>query len=300
MNNFKNTLKSNRGSSLVLYIIVITVIVFMGTIMTDVGYMIFETWTLDKELEKSLKRSFYMVDDKELLYRVLKDDIALKDTLGNNLVVNISEDKKTITVEVTKIFEFTFLKIFGLEKNALSNNKTIKLTNSYVEDDVFPIGITNKEIDFSKTYTYRLNKGSTKDEENEVIIIKDDFLKEDNKFMLLVKKGDIVTKKENNIIYDRLNNYLISMKKSKKSEDDFNKTFYAGTLNNILKIPIVKIGDDNNYSIDSFTAFLVENYEDNEDSGILTGSFVKVITESSNLSDSIEDFGVYGYQIFDN
>ena len=298
--NLKKLRLNNSGSTPVIIICSIIIILLFAALISDIGYAKYYQYKLDKMAEQSAllgaEGLIYGEDDATKFIRtyILSQNAELD---RSNPVISKNGE---VTVILKKKINYWFLSFFNIEEKIITSRSTAMLSPAVKVKGVRPFAVLKDTVQFEGT----------------VFLFENDYSNEQkNKFFITGYDGDNYLENitKGNDDYTRVSDSLIKKKKYdpqtvvksigdliKASKEKDNNHSYSDDGKCTIIIPVVEDNDEEKIylKVAGFAAFILESAHYNDEGVTLKGKFIKK-TINSETRNSCEDFGLYGINIIE-
>ncbi|MDP4183362.1 MAG: pilus assembly protein TadG-related protein [Bacillota bacterium] len=152
---YSKFLKSNKGASVIIFSLALTVVIGMSAIVVDIGNVVVERQKLQNAVDSAALAAAQELPDKQRAIEVANKYIADNGFTPEDINVSFSDDDTKLIVNGNKDVQFLFARILGLDSKNTKCNATAMTGNiGQALDYVLFSGSasTNLIINGSKTY----------------------------------------------------------------------------------------------------------------------------------------------------
>lgn len=303
----KNLIKSSKGSTTIIFLCALMIIILLSAIFTDVGYIALESYKLGKSLEKiAIEGAAALTSGKDESIIII-NDLAKERKIFENIDINIS-DNMELSLYVEKRLDHIFLKYIGFKDRIISKKITAKLSNIVSYKGVKPLAVEKYGFQYGEEYL--LSTLLSIDSKGQKKIIPVTFKKRDDFNTSLIYGYTKNVSVEDNIYQeeykktldiDLIKQFLSNITRGDTVLEEMNKnesTDIDGKQ--VWILPVVETLKEK-MEIVGFTAFLPYWGELKSESGEINikGKFIKYTVKSS-VSDGNNNFGLYGIKVIRN
>ena len=298
--NLKKLRLNNLGSTPVIIVCSIIIILLVAALISDIGYAAYYQYKLDNMAEQSAH-----LGAEGLIYG---EDVAMKFIRTYILSQNAELDRSNpvisnngeVTVILKKRINYWFLSFFNIEEKIITSRSTAILSPAVRVKGVRPFAVLKDTVQFDGTVSLIENNYS-KEQDNKFFITGydgDNYLENISKGKKdYTKVTDLLIKKKK---YDPLTvvNTIDNLIKNVNEKDD--KNTYSDDGKCIIIVPVVEDNDGEKIylNVSGFASFVLDSAKYTEEGLIIKGKFIKM-TVNSDTRNSSEDFGLYGINVLE-
>lgn len=305
MFNISNSIKSEKGTAVVIFALCMTVVLGFSALAIDVGVVVFEKSRLSNAADAAaLAGAQELINNKSNAYNIVNQYLEKNgvDPLNAEVVLFDSDTKVSVTVK--KDVNYYFARILGFDK---VNIQTIGVAMCApvigVYKGVRPFAIEQQTLDFEHTYTLKEgggcgsngNYGALAFGGNGANIYVNNII---DGYNGQLRVGDYVDTEPGNMSGPTLRGITDLINQCNHiPECKYNN--YNPACSRIITISIVETLDVNGrdqVKIVGFAKFFLEGVEGEGNSSIVTGKFIKTIT-NGDISETQMDFGLKGVKL---
>jgi len=305
------SLKSNRGSAMVLFAAALTVLLGAASISVDVGLLAAEKVSLANAADAAaLAGAQQLIISSDEALNTARQYLQKNGKDPGNALIQISEDKRTITVKASKKVDLIFASVLGFkeaEVTAFSEARIMPVTS--VPSGLRPFAVEDQVLNFGQQYTLKYGAGGGSG----------------GNFGALALGGSGASRYKNNIINGYTGNIKIgdSVKvgdwvetepgnMSGPTEEGIEElisrcthsprcTFdsYDPDCPRIITVVIADSLDVKGRSeirVEGFASFFLEGVAGHGNESIVTGRFIRTVSQGE-VSESQADYGLYGVKL---
>lgn len=151
-------LKQEEGSALLIVALCLTLIMFSVAVVTDVGLMFNNKIQVANAADAAALAGVQALPANETEAEELARDYAARNNI-NDVTVNISADKREISVTTKRTIELFFARLLGYTKSTASAQAKAKLEPLTGVKGIVPLGVENQEFIFGETYILKYGAG---------------------------------------------------------------------------------------------------------------------------------------------
>lgn len=122
--------KSNKGVSMVLFVIGLTLILGVGALVTDVGIVALERQKFQNAIDAATLAAAQELPDKSKALQTANQYIELNGFSTSDVSVNFSDSDKSVSISGNRNIDFFFARVFGF------NNTSVSISSSAVQESV--------------------------------------------------------------------------------------------------------------------------------------------------------------------
>mgnify|MGYP000005854720 CR=1 FL=1 len=301
-----NLLKNIRGSTSLVFICSAFIIILLSAILTDIGYMAFERYKMDRSLDNIAKKGAKaLLISKNECVKVIQEDVAKRIKNITKLDINVSENNREMSINLEREIDYIFLKYIGFSDKKIDSRVVAKISNVVSYKGIRPFALPKKELIYGKEYWLFLDKESQYERDDILEIMPVDIGKGNFETGILFGFNKTVHTGDNLTVFTQIDfsnaskNIEELIKKCKRIPKCTYDN-YDADCSRIIILPVVdKIEDsaEKSMKVLGFTSFFIEDTElENEDVLKIKGKFIKY-TVKSNTSDGVSDFGLLGVKL---
>ena len=146
-----NILKETKGSTSLVFICSVVLIVILSAIITDIGYVAYERYRLSKNVDSIVMSGAQtLADNREKCIESIKRKVSAKIRGTSNMDISISDNNREITLYVKKDIGYIFLRYIGFKDKQIESRVTAKLSNITSFKGIRPFAIERKELPFGE------------------------------------------------------------------------------------------------------------------------------------------------------
>lgn len=153
-------LKNKSGNSAIIFLMLATMLIGMLAFVTDAGMMYLEKSRLQNAVDAIALAAMQDYSKGESAMRAQANHYAELNNISlGDLVVDISDNNKKITVITNKNVPMYFAKIFNITNAVLQAKASAKIGTIVATDGIRPFAVGQQTFIFGETYS--LKKGAT-------------------------------------------------------------------------------------------------------------------------------------------
>lgn len=157
---FSKILYDTEGSTSVIFVCTVLLVIILSALITDIGYIAFERYRLSRDVDSILmKGAQALVESREKCVDLIKKDVAEKINGVSKMDIRISEDNREISLHIKKDMEYIFLRYLGFKNRQIESRVTAKLSNVTSFKGIRPFAVGREAFAFGKQY-YLTSSGS--------------------------------------------------------------------------------------------------------------------------------------------
>ena len=155
LKNLKNRLNNQRGSVIVLLALGMTVLLGATALVADVGvnYVIQSRLSIAADAA-ALAGGTQLKNGREAVIQTAVTIAAANGVAAENVIVDVDEDVRGVTVSTQAPMELFFANIFGAEGGIMEQRARVAFTRPTAFFDIFPLGM-DEDVDVD--YSTRVN-----------------------------------------------------------------------------------------------------------------------------------------------
>jgi len=306
-----NALKQTKGSTSLVFVCSVVLIVVLSAIVTDIGYVAYDRYRLSKNVDSIVMSGAQtLADSREKCIESIKRMVSGKIGSIKDMDISISDDNREITLYVKKDIGYIFLRYVGFKDKQIESRVTAKLSNVTSFKGIRPFAVEKKELPFGEQCK---------------LINSSDTINKDDDDVQVIEIIPIDTQKESfrtSFIYGYrkkvhlgMSLYTVSGSLLDIDEDSVDELIdkcrhkplcsyekYTQGCPRIIILPVVEKEDssgDGALKVVGFAAFFVERgniIRGVKDTLTLEGRFIRY-TVSASTSDGMPDFGLMGVKL---
>ncbi|TYQ12968.1 UNVERIFIED_CONTAM: hypothetical protein Cloal_4011 [Acetivibrio alkalicellulosi] len=293
--------KNSKGSTSVIFISSIIVVVLISAFITDIGYIAIERYKFSKDLNSivSSEMGKFIQGDEKITDNIIKE-INKKYTSITNVDIKVSENGREMTLYADRNLHYIFLKHLGFIVKPIDFRVTAKGSNVNSYRGIRPFALIKTEIDFEKEryLSFIINEEDNKKMFHKIVPLalgKQSFNSNIiHGYWERINVGDTVTPYSGEIIdIDSVDRLMSGCKNTPYCTYDN----YKDGCSKIIIIPVVEELEDS-IKVIGFSAFFIEegNFDKQTGNVTLKGRFIRYIVNET-ISDGIPDFGLLGVRL---
>ncbi len=306
---FLELLKNKRGSTSIIFICSAIFIILLSAVATDIGYMAFERYKMDKVLDGIAEQGAKaLLINKNEGIKVIKQNAVKGIKNMTKLDINVSDNNREMSINLERKIDYIFLKYIGFSDKKINSRVTVKVSNVTSYKGIRPFAVPKGEFVYGKQYCLSLNneKEYKNSEEEAVLSVIPINIGSGNfdtgilfGFNKTVRTGDSLNEMSEI-------DFLTATKSAKKLIEKCKRvpgcTYdnYESDCSRIIILPVVdniEVYGEKSMKVLGFTAFFIEDCDfEDRDALIIKGKFIKYTVKSST-SDGIPDFGLLGVKL---
>lgn len=153
-------LKSKRGNSAIIFLLTSTLFIGMLAFITDAGMMYLEKSRLQNAVDAIALAAMQDYPNGEAAMLEQAYHYAdLNNVNSADLLINLSDDNKRITVTTEKKVQTYFARIFDITDEIVQAKASAKIGAIVAADGIRPFAVEQQDFEFGVTYT--LKKGAS-------------------------------------------------------------------------------------------------------------------------------------------
>jgi Flp pilus assembly protein TadG len=305
-------IRSNKGSSTVIFVCSAVFIILLSAVITDIGYIAVERYKMDRIVDRIAEiGATAMITDKDECVRLINENAVKSIKNITKLDVKVSDNNREMSINMERKLDYIFLKYIGFNDKKISSIVSVKVSNVTSYKGIRPFAVAKSDLEYGKQYylyTSKEKPSNLSKEASFLRLIPINIGKGSFEtgiiygFNNTVKSGDIVYPLAQADVEGK-SKKLNKLIEKCKGEPACTYDNYEDGCPRIIIIPVVDREEESvekGMKILGFTAFFIEdgNYGDGKDKeGIeLKGRFIKYTVKSST-SDGVPDFGLLGIKL---
>lgn len=306
---FFNLLKNRRGSTSIIFICSAIFIILLSAIVTDIGYMAFERYKMDKVLDGIAEQGAKaLLINKNEGIKVIQENAVKSIKNMTKLDINVSDSNREMSINLERKIDYIFLKYVGFSDKKINSRVTVKVSNVTSYKGIRPFAVPKGEFVYGKQYCLSLNneKVYKNSEEEAVLSIIPVNIGRGNfdtgilfGFNKTVRTGDTLNEMSQ-IDFSTVNKSAKKLIEKCKGVPRCTYDNYEYDCSRIIILPVIdniEVYGKKSMKVLGFTAFFIEDSElESRDTVIIKGKFIKYTVKSST-SDGIPDFGLLGVKL---
>jgi Flp pilus assembly protein TadG len=294
-------LKSTKGTSTILTVFAITIVLGITAFVLDFGVVVLEKTRLahatDAAALAGARELILGVDDvqNEALYYLNQNQEDLQGTQ-----VDILDEDRQVWVSAEKEVHYLFAKVLGYETKSLHSISKARVENIVALSGVRPIAVVQQTFTYGKVYTLKEGGGDGYHGNYAPIslggtgsnVYKDNFM---NGYNGVIRVGDIIYTETGNMAGGTKTSVQYLLNQSAETYDHF-------TVNcpKVLFVPVVNTLEVNGkkaVEVLGFATFFLEGFSESQGGQVdVTGRFISYCMDGET-STGISDFGTYGVRL---
>jgi Flp pilus assembly protein TadG len=304
-------IKSKKGSSMVLFAAALTMLLGFASISVDIGLLAAEKASLANAADAAaLAGAQQLLINSDQAVDTARQYFQKNGQDPENAFIQISEDKRSVTIQASKKADFIFAGVLGFKEatvSAFSEARIMPVTS--VPSGIRPFAVENQVLNFGQQYTLKYGGGGGSG----------------GNFGALALGGSGASRYKNNIINGYTGNIMIgdSIKVGDWVETEpgnmsgptkvgiealisqchhYPRCTFDSYEPDCPKIIIVVIADSldvegrSEVRVEGFAAFFLEGVEGHGNESIVTGRFIRMASQGE-VSESQADFGLHGIKL---
>ncbi|MCX7745536.1 MAG: hypothetical protein N2645_01415 [Clostridia bacterium] len=294
------TLSNNRGSSTLVIVCTIFVVLIISALIIDVGYFAVERFRLANSAEDAaVKGVDGLLKGKEEAFKLIREYAVKRVNDLNDLEIRIADNCNAVTVNMGRSYDYVFLKFLGFESKKIKASVTVKLSSIESFRGVKPFAVEKRNFVFDVPYILTASgaKGDREisylplefndiDFKSHIIFGFPKVLKAKDKVFGLQDKNEMVTKEGLDMLIEKCNH---------TPKCTFNH--FVKDCSRLMVIPVVnKISERDPMQVEGFAAFWVEETLALDGKTQIKGRFVKQAV-NSKVNDGVLNFGLSGVKV---
>lgn len=303
-------LKGSKGSTSVIFICSVFIIILLSALVTDIGYIAFERYKLSRSVDSIvMSGAEALTDSREKCIELIKNNVAKSINDIKDMDVRISDNNREISLYVTKDIGYIFLRYIGFNDKQIESRVTAKLSNVTSFKGIRPFAVEREDLLFGKQY-YLTTSKAISGESGDIRVrrlIPLDIGNESFETALIygyrkkVNIGNVIHSYTDNSFKIDGNSFAELIKRCKHDPPCTFENHVDG-CSRIIVLPVVEKNDSsesNSMKVIGFTTFFIEDgnrQENNEGSIALKGRFIRY-TVNAMTSDGMPDFGLLGVKL---
>ncbi|MCX7921210.1 MAG: Tad domain-containing protein [Clostridia bacterium] len=300
----KYLLKSNKGTSVVFFAIVLTVILGITALTLDIGVVVLEKSRLTHAVDAAtLAGAQELVANSSNTRRVVEEYIYKNTGNLKDLSVLVDTSNRTVEVTAVKTVDYYFAKIFNKTMQDVSANAKAKVENIKSLKGARPLAIIQQTFVYGNLYTLKEGAGDALSGNYAAIalggtggsIYRDNILYGYNGTITV---GDLIQTETGNIsgtTETSINHLLRQCNHTPRCTYQY----YNKNCATIIFIPIVNTLDVNGrkyVKVLGFGTFFLEGVTNRSGQADVIGRFI-TYSAQGETSNSVGDFGTYGIRL---
>lgn len=305
-----NKLKESKGSTSLVFVCSVVLIVILSALVTDIGYVAYERYSLSRNVDSIVMSGAQtLADSREECIVSIKRKVSGRIKGVSEMDIRISENNREITLLVKKNIGYIFLRYVGFKDKQIESRVTAKLSNVTSYTGISPVAVESAELSFGdkcKLTNSDIEKSKENDEPVLKIIpidtqdesFKTSFIYGYRKKVHLGMNLNAVSGGSLNIDENSVDELINKCRHSPLCS--YEK--HAHGCPRIIILPVVEKEDlsiDGAMKVVGFTAFFVEGgnvAKGIRDTITLEGRFIRY-TVNASTSDGMPDFGLLGVKL---
>jgi hypothetical protein len=292
---------NQKGSAMVMTVVVLTMIIGMSALVIDVGSVMIEKHRLRNAVDAAV-----LAGGQELpMYPDVARSIAAEYAEANGAVagrilVDIDEDSCGIRVTAEQTVDYKFASVFGLSTKDVVQSSYAKLgVAGSVYNGIRPFAVEWGDFDYGESVTLKEGGGDGETGNYGAVALG---LRGANSFMDNLKfgyngklsVGDLIDTEPGNMSGPTIDgiNYILGNDNS--TFENFSKTSLR-----IWIIPVVDsfdaLGRDQ-IEVSGFAAFFVENTQNVDGDAVVVGRFMEYVT-NADIDVAVNNYGASGLKL---
>jgi len=153
-------LKNKNGNSAIIFLLTSTIFIGMLAFITDAGMMYLEKSRLQNAVDAIALAALqdYPNGESAMLTEAYRY-AELNNVSPTDLVINITDSNKTITVTTNKKVQMYFARIFNITDAVVQAKASAKIGAIVATDGIRPFAVEQQNFEFGKTYTLKKGAG---------------------------------------------------------------------------------------------------------------------------------------------
>ncbi|KNY26608.1 pilus assembly protein TadG-related protein [Pseudobacteroides cellulosolvens] len=295
-------LKSKKGSSVILLILTITILLGITACVLDIGVVVLEKAKLSKAVDAAtLAAAQELVTEKTNVQNLAYEYLYRNNQNYKNASCTIDIDYRGVEVAAAKDVDYYFANIFGIRKKNIEAVAKARVENISSLSGVRPIAVVQQTFIYGKRYSLKEGGGGGTTGNyapiglggNGANVYKSNLL---NGYSGTINVGDIILTETGNIAGSTQTaiNYLTSQ---------CSDTYYNYSLNcpRVIFLPVVNtlmVNGKKAIQVLGFATFFLEGVTIDSSTGQadVIGRFITYCMDGETSS-TISDFGTYGIKL---
>jgi len=305
-----NKLKESKGSTSLVFVCSVVLIVILSALVTDIGYVAYERYSLSRNVDSIVMSGAQtLADSREECIVSIKRKVSGRIKGVSEMDIRISDNNREITLLVKKNIGYIFLRYVGFKDKQIESRVTAKLSNVTSYTGISPVAVESAELSFGDKCKLT-NSDIEKSKENDEPVLKiipidtqDESFK--TSFIYGYRKKVHLGMNLNAVSGGSLNideNSVDELINKCRHEPLCSYDNYTLGCPRIIILPVVEKEDsslDGAMKVVGFTAFFVERgnvVKGLKDTITLEGRFIRYTVKAST-SDGMPDFGLLGVKL---
>lgn len=296
--------KEEKGSTIVIVALCMTILIAMVGAVTDVGIVYSNKWKMSNAVDAAVLAGAQELPSNADAARNKALDYAAKNGLTPELLtVTVSGDKTEITMVGQKEVKLLFAQILGFTKSNVQVKATARVGAIKFLTGVAPLGIQDQSFEYGKQYQLKSGDGTygwfgpLALGGNGANTYKDNL---EVGYQSELKIGDVVDTKTGNMSGPTRDGISYRISSCTRIPPCTYDNFERGCPQ-VLLIPVIipEVGSGNqtkSVKIVGFASFFVDSVPGNGNESIITGYFVNEV-KSGEIDFSHQDYGLRGVKL---
>lgn len=300
MLNFRN----NRGSSIVVYCISLTVLLAMSSLVADIGLMVMEKNKLINAVDASV-----LAGAQELIYNPQQAEAKARDFIARNGVdpssiqIEVNETQTGLRINAERDVHFFLAPLLGFEGTTVSSSASAVVLPVSGVTGARPFAIEEQELIFGETYELKAGSGITGNfgpielgghgaqvYYNNII----------NGFSGRLFVGDLIETEPGNMsgpTEQGVETLLINCDHYPPcTPEDFEPD--CARVITVVIVDTLDVNGRATVEVVGFASFFLEGVAGSGNESIVTGKFIRSVTNGV-VSETQSDYGLYGVKLME-
>lgn len=153
-------LKNKNGNSAIIFLLTSTLFIGMLAFVIDAGMMYLEKSKLQNAVDAiALAAMQDYPNGESAMFAEANHYAGLYNINPADLVINITDDNKKITVATSKNVHMYFARIFNITDSMLQAKASAQIGTIIAADGIRPFAVEEQSFEFGKTYTLKKGAG---------------------------------------------------------------------------------------------------------------------------------------------
>jgi hypothetical protein len=297
-------LNQQKGISIVILTIMVTVLLSMLAISVDVGVVVFEKTKLTNAVDAAaLSGAQELVRDEEAAKSTANDYLSRNVTNLKQTNVVVNHDQRQIEVTAVKTVQNAFAKIFGNASEDISASAKARVENIKSATGIRPLAIADQDFSYGMQYTLKEgamdgdngNYGGIALGGNGAAVYVENILAG---YSGVLSVGNQIETETGNIAAPT-KTAISQLLSSCTHVPECTYQSYNPKCEKIITIPVVNTMDVNGkkvVTVVGFATFFLENVINNGGQTDIVGRFISYNLQGETSND-VGDYGTYGLRL---
>lgn len=296
--------RNNRGSSIIVYCISLTVLLAVSSLVADFGLMVVEKNRLTNAVDASV-----LAGAQELIYHPQQAEAKVRDYIAKNRIdpasvqIEVNDSRTGLRVRAEKDVNFFLAPVLGFHSSTVSATASAVVLPVSGVTGARPFAIENQELIFGETYELKTGSGVTGNYGpielggpgghvyyNNIV----------NGFSGRLFVGDHIDTEPGNMsgpTEQGIETLLLSCNHYPAcTSEDFEPN--CARVITVVIVDSLNVHGRATVEVVGFASFFLEGVAGSGNQSIVTGKFIRSVT-SGEVSETQNDYGLYGVKLME-